>query len=271
MTGELSQCERLCPRLEREAAIVEPGEHFIVPHRIDGERAAAIAADKIKRSILRPADIAGATIAAPHLAYVPFWRVDVAVDGMHVSFPITISGRNGRPGIPVPLPGFRHRESVSLVIARKLFPFPPSHVERTRGRVLGGSTTYGGWHGVEIQLEEMVPFAGHDANALALAEIVEPDVSRAEAEHVAGKRAQHNARPDGAIYARYQPEVRSAACVHHPLYIVRYSYRGHAARDPGETFWVTVCGRHGKVVGGHHPSVIRSVAHKLRKLVTFDV
>lgn len=136
--------------------------------------------------------------------------------------------------------------------------------------MLDSSTTYGGWRGIEIRLEEMVPFATHDRSALGAAELIEPDVSRAEGEHLAAERARHRARPDGAIYARYQPEVRSAACVFYPLYIVRYGYRGHAARDPGETFWVTICGRHGKVVGGHHPSVIRSVAHKIRKLVTFD-
>lgn len=240
MAGELLHDGRLCPELERPAAI-EPGDLFVVPHRVEGERVAELAAEKIERSFLRPSDIAGATVASPHLAYVPFWRVEVAVDGMHVSFPISIATGPKGPRIPVPLPGFRHRESVSLVMARKLFPFPPSHVERTRGRVLDSSTTYGGWRGIEIRLEEMVPFATHDRSALGAAELIEPDVSRAEGEHLAAERARHRARPDGAIYANHQPEVRSAACVFYPLYIVRYGYRGHAARDPGETFWVTIC------------------------------
>lgn len=122
MAGELLHDGRLCPELERPAAI-EPGDLFVVPHRVEGERVAELAAEKIERSFLRPSDIAGATVASPHLAYVPFWRVEVAVDGMHVSFPISIATGPKGPRIPVPLPGFRHRESVSLVMARKLFLF----------------------------------------------------------------------------------------------------------------------------------------------------
>jgi hypothetical protein len=263
----------LCPKLEAPADIAAE-DLFVVPHRIDADQAERIAGKRIRDGVLRPEDIGSAEVQPPVLAYVPFWRLELAVDGMHVSFPVSVS--TGERSIPVPLPGYRHRESVTLVLARRLFPYPPNHVEHTRGRVFGGVTTHGGWTGIDIRVEDMVPCGTYAlAERAPSAEIVEPDVTRVEAEREAGKRLSWNTRPANAIYADYRPEVRSAACCHAPLHIVRYTYRGHAAKrhsakHGGETFWVTVCGRTGDVVGGHHPSAVRSVARKIRKWLTFD-
>lgn len=260
-----SEPEPLCPALDRPAAIDRDDLH-VVQNRIGADRVALLARDKVRRGVLRPDDIHAAEIEPPRLAYVPFWRLELAVDGMHVAVPLSVATKNNR-AIPIPLPGYRHRESITLVCARRLFPYPPNHVERTRGVVLGSSTTHGGWHGIEIQPHDMRPLSSLEALE---GEVVEPDMTKAEAAHEAGKRVQWDAQPSTAIFASYEHELRAAACCYFPLHVVRYAYEGHAAKHPGEVYWVTVSGLDGNVVGGKHPSAVRSVARKIRKWITFD-
>jgi hypothetical protein len=255
----------LCPPLE-EPAPIGSLDAFVVLATVTQAAAESTARDTIVGSIFRPEDIRGADIGPTRLAYVPFWRIEVAVDGEHVRFAGTI--RAGSVSLPLPLPGHSHEDRELYILGRRLFPFRPGVAEtaKSRGSLGIHHTTTTGWGGLSIRPDEMT--ARSSAPPLA-GEVVEPDVTRAAAEDEAKRRAVSAARPLNAFYAKYDPVVRTAACCHYPLWVTRYLYDGHASTAPGETYWVLVSGRTGKIVGTHHPSVLRSVTRKLRKLLTF--
>jgi hypothetical protein len=254
----------LCPALEDPVEIY-PLDAFVVLATLSQPDAERTAREAIVGSVLRPEDIGSADIGPTRLAYVPFWRLDVNVDGQHVRFAGNI--RAGNVSLPIPLPGHSHEDKELYVLARRLFPFRPGVVEKSKSQGTFGihhSTT--GWRGLAIRPDEMT---ARTAAPPLEGEIVEADVTRAAAEDEGKRRAVSEARPVNAFYADYKPVIRSAACCHYPLYVTRYLYDGHASKSPGETYWVLVSGRTGKIVGAHHPSVLRAVTRKLRKLLTF--
>lgn len=234
---------------------------FVVPLAVDRSLAEKTARAAILESFLRPHDIDGARVARMTLAFVPFWRLDVAASGFHVGL-TTMRFKEGGSSWPVPMGGARHREAVLLVTARRNFPFKPTllHVPG----VLATSHGVPALRAFQINLEETVPRSSY---SFPEAEIVDPDVPLALAEHDAKERILRTVEPSTAIYAKYEPTVRSAAFVHYPLYIAPYEYEGHANAHPGESYYVIVSGRSGKVVGEKHPSALKSLARKFRRFL----
>jgi hypothetical protein len=148
------------------------------------------------------------------------------------------------------------------VTARRSFPYEPLMTQ-----VAGGLPFQKGalaLHPFEIDETETIPRASH---RIAEGEVVQPDVSRAMAERDAMDRILRAVQPRSALYAKYEPRVRSAALIHYPLHVVRYQYEGHARRRAGEVFHVVVSGRSGKIVGSRHPSAVRALARKFRQLI----
>ena len=260
----MTATEPLCPALNTPADIAVADE-FVIRSRISADEAHRLAMKAITGSVLRPEDIGNAKIETPVLAYVPFWRIELRVEGYHVG----IAGRlkTNDMWLPIPLPRRKHGEAVVLIEGRRLFPYPPKlHAESKISGPLGlQRTTMGHWRALRIRTDEWSQRTDDDKLD---GEVVQPDVNRELAEHEAKQRMVHAVVPNGAIFADYKPEIRSAACCHVPLFVSRYEYGGHA-NPHGGTYWVVVCGRSGDVVGAHHPSVARAVARKIRKLLTF--
>jgi len=73
-------------------------------------------------------------------------------------------------------------------------------------------------------------------------------------------------RPKHAIYAKYEPEIRSATFCLYPLYYARYRYGGEANPKLAEGFFVTISGRTGALVAAKHPSGVRALAGRVRRL-----
>jgi hypothetical protein len=241
--------------------VVADEEAFVVPLSISEEQATQAAREAILGSVFRPYDIQGSAITAAVLAYVPFWRVHATVDGFHIGLDVARDEDGGIKWI-LPTGGARHRDAVLLVTARRHFPFEPM-MTQVPGRLhfQNGALAL---RPFRIELEEMVPRASHPISS---GEVVQPDVTRAQAEREAMDRILRAVQPASALYAKYEPKVRSAAFCQYPLYVVRYGYEGHAKRHAGEVFHVTVSGRSGKVVGSRHPSAVRALARKFRQLI----
>lgn len=68
------------------------------------------------------------------------------------------------------------------------------------------------------------------------------------------------------------PEPKSLASTFllYPLYYAPYHYSGESRRHAGEELFVAVSGRTGEVAFAKHPSAVRALATKLRKLLSFD-
>ena len=262
----------LCPPLA-EPVIVSDDEAYVVPCTVSPKQAGAIAHDGIRNSVFRPEDIGAAEIAPVRLLYVPFWRFHVEAEGFHIGFS-SIYQKDAGIRWSVPLPGRRHKEAVLLIEGRRLFPFLPKlhGVGELSAKITRAFT---------IEREQMEPRVNHahlfweraggeswgGQSGKGEGEVVEPDVTRDSAAQQALRAIMRAARPEGAIYSTYEPRVLSAACVHYPLYLVTYSYQGHAGK-PGQRYYVTVSGSTAKVVAQNHPSAVRSLARKFRNLFT---
>lgn len=227
---------------------------------LDAVRGKAAVEDVVKGSVLRPADIADTKLDDPALVYAPFWRMSVAVDGFHLG--ISIIGINGRT-VPIPRGGANHKDAVIMVSARTLVPYEP--------KLPSWFQNIAGIQPLEIAPNEVVPFASAAAQeAIAKGELVEADVTKEQAERLACGMLLRSIDARNAFYAKYTPELRAAALVHYPLYYARYRYSGEARRHAEEDLFVAVSGRTGAVVAAKHPSAVRAVAAKVRRLLSFD-
>ena len=244
-----------------DPVVVADEDAFVVPLAVDSEQAARTARDAILTGFLRPYDIQEARIDAPVLVHVPFWRIHATVDGFHLGLDVVTNESGGIKWV-LPTGGARHRDAVLMVTARRNFPYQPNMTQVPGGLPFQRGTL--ALHPFQIDLEEMIPRASH---RIAGGEVVQPDVSRAMAERDAMDRILRAVQPRSALYAKYEPKVKSAAFCHYPLYVVRYHYAGHAKRSAGEVFHVVVSGRSGKIVGSHHPSAVRALARKFRQLI----
>jgi hypothetical protein len=239
---------------------VSPPEVFVVPATLDAARGVEAVQRAVKDGILKPSDIAGADLGEPALVYVPFWRVAVTVDGFHIGLSTVQSGRTGR-SIPIPTGGARHKDGIVMISARTVVPYE-AKLPSFFGKMAGAPP-------LEVGMDELVP-APNAAEALAAGEVVDADIDQARAESIASGMLLRAVSPTHAIYSKYEPKIHASTFCLYPLYYARYRYEGEARRHAGEEFFVAVSGRTGEIVAAKHPSAVRAMATKLRKLLSFD-
>jgi hypothetical protein len=231
--------DRLAPPI-RDEVFVDDDERFMIERVVKKADAEATALAAIKESMLRPADIEASTIEDIQLGWVPLWRFDLSVRGFHLG----LSRGNGRT---LPTGGTRHREAIKLVLARRLFAYDPTAK-------------------LKIEPVEMVPCVRRRPPG---GEVIHADVERDDAEREAKDAMRRGVEPSSALFSTFECDVRSVAFVYYPLMIVRYSYSGEAKADAApELCHVAVSGRTGKIVSAHHPSTLRALGSKLRRLFT---
>ncbi len=216
--------------------------------------AEAVSKEAISGRKLAPADIETATIEPPRLLSVPFYRVDVSVDGFHFG----LSGASlgvGNSRIPIPSGGSRHKDAAVVVVARSSFPYEARIPAWLQGVV--GETP------LEIAPHELL-----DRVAAPEGESVDADLARDDAERSAVRLLLRSVAPQSALYMKYEPKIASTTYIRYPIYWTAYSYEGEAKRHAGERFYVAVSGRNGKVVSAHHPSGLRAAAARFRRLLS---
>jgi len=253
----------LFPRLKASAH--EPGEPwFVVSRRLDQAVAEKTARREIFHRWLAPADIGKARATAldrTRFIQVPFWRVDLSIDGFHVNLNSLQVGR-GPFGIPVPMISSKHRSGPLMVSAVSAFPY---EVKVPRWLV----HTVGGVPPLEVGAEELLPESAASEGEESAAEIVECDVPRELAERTAQTAVLNAVEPSYAIYSKYEPRVQSVSLVRYPIFYVRYRYDGEARRHVSDECAVAVSARTGKLVAAKHPSGARAAAGKLKRLFSF--
>ncbi len=210
----------------------------------------------VKDGVLKPSDIESARIQEVQLLYVPFWRIDVSVDGFHVDIGKLTVGK-----IPLPTGGSRHKEAVVMVCARTLFPYEPKLPSWMSGKLDGVAP-------LEVSVAELLPYDQMPQGEIAAGEVVDPDVTQEGATKIAARMVVRAVSPQNALISKYDPTIRSVLLCRYPVYYARYEYSGVALRSPGEEFFVCVSARTGKTVSSHHPSMMRAAAEKFRKLIT---
>jgi hypothetical protein len=234
----------IAPRLAKPARIPRD-DIYVVPSVVNRTYAEVVVRRALREGlfglkILRPKDIDQADVAPMVLAWFPLWRVDVSGTGFYIGMEHSPDDGRLRPTGGI----YGHRR-ILVILGRRLLAIDPSDK-------------------VKLRLEEMVPRA---RKAPTGGEVVQPDVSRLEAEQDARERFRHVVQPMNAVLSQLDARVRSAALAYYPLWIARYRYTGDAKRDAApEECHVAVSARTGKIVSSRHPSSLRSVAQRLRGL-----
>jgi len=98
------------------AAHLPAAPWFVAARRLDEAAAGKSARAEIFGRVLAPADIRQARATALdriRLIQVPFWRVELSIDGFHVGFTGVRLGR-GPVTVPVPLMSSKHRRSPTI-------------------------------------------------------------------------------------------------------------------------------------------------------------
>ncbi|MDB4933440.1 MAG: hypothetical protein JWP87_412 [Labilithrix sp.] len=238
---------------------VLPSDAFVAPATLDASRGNEAVARAVKAGILKPSDIEGAELGEAALLYVPFWRVAVTVDGFHIGLS-SMQGRSGR-SIPIPTGGARHKDGIVMVCARTIVPYEPK-LPSFFGKIAGAPA-------LEIGTDELIALE-NAGDVLEAGEVVDADVDKARAEAIASGMLLRAVSPTHAIYAKYEPKIHASTFCFYPLYYARYRYEGEARRHAGEEYFVAVSARTGEVVAAKHPSAVRAMTNKLRKLLSFD-
>ena len=249
------------PKLESPVAVAV-SQTFYVPAALDMAQGRAAVEQAIKGSVLRPFDIASGTrIETIAPLWVPFWRFEVAVEGFYFDVSNVSVGSKGRK-VPLPTGGGRYRNAVVMVCARTAFPYEPK-LPSLFGRVTGIPP-------LEVSAEELVVEPSFEMLRENDAEIVDADVTRDRAESIATELLLREVSPTHAMYPTYEPRIEAGTFCLYPLYFAQYTYSGEARRHPDERLFVAVSGKTGAVVAATYPSAARSVAAKVRRLLSFD-
>lgn len=226
----------------------------VLPCVLSEVDAEVIVREAVTGRALAPADADQARIDEPRLLAVPFWRIEVAVDGFHLG----LSGASvsvGGAKVPIPTGGSRHKDAALTVCARTAFPY--------EARVPAWIRTVVGNPPIEIAPHELVGVEGTRPEG----ELVDADLARADAERAAVKLLVRSVAPQNALYVKVEPTVVATSFVRLPVYWSSYVYEGEAKRHGGERFFVAVSGRDGKIVAAHHPSGLRAAAARFRRLL----
>jgi hypothetical protein len=236
---------------------VSPADVGYAPAHLGAASAQTALRQQIAGRFAAPADALSASeCEEPRLLWMPFWRVQLSLEGFDVQLG---SVGVGRAPVQVPVPWVRSRskEAVILVRGRSAFGYEARLPSWWRRNVSGTPM-------LELGMEEVVPRAG----AALEGEIVDADATRDDAERAARRLLEEAVRPSGAVFASYEAKTLAANLVLYPLYFARYRYRGEASRVAVEDCWVAISARTGKPVAAKHPSALRSTASKLRRLLT---
>jgi hypothetical protein len=226
-----------------------------VAFRLSESDAHAILSKEIFERWFGPADAKAARVEPTERVHVPFWRIDVSVDGSHVGFTNVTVGREGAGfRVPIPYAGKNSKEGIVMVSARRAFPHKP-----TLPAIFGGEST-----AFDVKLHEMSATAQDSRTA------IDADVSEAQATEEASRLLLNAAEPQRALLSNYKPTIRSATFVYYPIYFTPYRYVGEAAPEANDSYFVAISGHDGKVLASHHPSKFRSAAAKVRRLLSFD-
>lgn len=247
--------EEAFPKLENAVALPS-GLTWAARATLDPAQGREAVSRAVHAGLLRPYDIASADVEEPRLMWVPFWRMDVSVDGFFVNVSGLHVGKGDR-SVPVPTGGSRYRDAIVMICAREAVPYVPK-LPSLFGRVAGVPA-------LEIAEEDLERSWLDDT-----AEVVDADVTRSRAEAVLVGLLLGALSPTHVLYPKYEPKLNGVKFCLYPLYYARYTYSGEARRRPGEELFVLVSARTGEIVAAKHPSAARAVAAKVRRLLSFD-
>lgn len=234
---------------------------YVAPATLDQQSGCEAIVHAVRSGPLRPFDIARTEVDEPEAIWVPFWRVEVAVQAFHVTFSDRRVGDDGL-SLPVPSGTATHKPATVMVCARSDFPYEPK-LPSLRDRVSGSQP-------IDVALEAMFAPAVPEMLDANGARVLDADIGSERAEGIVVGVLLESVGPLHVVHAKYEPKIEPAVFCLYPIYFARYTYNGEARRQRDEELFVAVSAVTGHVVSARYPSVARSVAAKVRRLLSFD-
>jgi hypothetical protein len=230
---------------------VVPEEAYHVAPRIGATRAEQLILAEICDGTFRPPDAKdNATIEEAYALFVPFWRIDMQRTDHALRL---ASVRVGTIGIPVPHQDTSEAKATWMVSARSAFPYEMKHpktllpgdakplVVSLAALEHGDPSTRGGW------------------------EVLEADLEAGRAKSIAAAALARSSSAAGALFSDAELTVHAMHFVRYPIWFARYRYRGEAAAEGNDLFYVGLSAADGTVLTAEHPSKLRAGAAKVRR------
>jgi hypothetical protein len=244
---------RFLPSIPRP---VLPEEAYHVAPRIGPTRAEQLILAEIRDGTFRPPDAAeNASIEEAYALFVPFWRIDMQRTDQALRL---ASVRVGTIGIPVPHQDVSEAKATWMVSARSAFPYEMKHPSTllpgdAKPLTLslaalehGDPSTKGGWEVLDADIE------GHRAKDIAAASLA---------------RSSSASR---ALFSDSEITVHAMHFVRYPIWFARYRYRGEAAPEGNDLFYVGLSAVDGTPITAEHPSKLRAGAARFRRFFFDD-
>lgn len=237
-------------------APVSPPEQWVLPATLDEPAARDTARSRATRGVTRPSDAEERVrITSARPMWVPFWRVEVAIDGWVVD-------HSSVPGASTTsIDGVSTREAV-CVCARRGFGSPQSERRDTK------------LHAADVKLPPnaiVLRASAHEEDPwLSRAPRVDADIDAPEADAFARWRGKSGVTSHNTVVSSTKVTVARSQFVWALFWWVDYAYAGEAHPSGEGEFFVAFSAHDGAVLAEDHPSKVRAVTARVRHLLSFD-
>lgn len=240
------------PQLPRP---VLPEERYHVVPRVGPTRAEQKIRAEISEGTFRPPDADKATIEEAYALFVPFWRVDIQRSDHALRF---AQVRVGNVGVPVPHQSSSEAKATWMVCARTAFPYEMKHP----------STLIPG--DAKPLTVSLAALAEGDPSLRGGWEVLEADVDERKARELAAASLRTHSAEAGGIFTDSEVTVHAIHFVRYPVWFARYRYRGEAAPEGDDLFYVGISAVDETPITALHPSKLRAGAAKIKRFFRFE-
>lgn len=245
--------QRFLPALPRP---VLPHERYHVEPRLGPTRAEKAMLAEICDGTFRPPDAAThANIEEAHALFVPFWRVDIQRSDQALRFG---NVRVGRVGIPIPQQDSSEAKATWMVSARTAFPYAMKHPST----LLPGDA--------KPLVVSLAALSHGDPDPTGGWEILDADVDDKQAQAIAAQSLSRSSSSANSLFSESQVTTHAVHFVLYPIWFARYRYRGDAAPNGNDLFYLGISAVDGLPITAQHPSKLRAGAARVKKFFFDD-
>ena len=210
--------------------------------------------EELTDGTFRPPDAAeNARIEEAFALFVPFWRVDI-----HRADTALRLGRLRVNGIPLPTQDTSEAKATWMVCGRTAFPYTMKHP----ATLLPGDS--------KPLTVSLAALAEGDPDTTGGWELLDADVPEEKARAVAASTLARHSGAAGALIGDSEVTVHACHFVLYPVWFARYRYRGDAAPDGNDLFYVGISAVDGQPITAEHPSKLRSGAARVKRFLFDD-
>lgn len=242
------------PFLPRLARPELPDERYHVVPKVGPTRAEKRIVEEMTDGTFRAPDAKdNARIEEAYALFVPFWRVDMQRSDQALRL-----GRIRVGNVPLPTQESTEAKATWMICARTAFPYEMKHP----------STVFAG--DAKPLSVSLAALEHGEPDVDGGWEIIDADVDRARAESIAASSLARFSSGAHGLFTDSQVATNAIHFVRYPVWFARYRYRGDAAPDGNDLFYVGISAVDGTPITAEHPSKLRAGAARVRRFFFDD-